>query len=134
MGAEEIVIPLVAITSICTTIFGLYYLRNKENMALIEKGMNPRQNSSEPHSFQSLKYGLLFAGGGLGLLIAFLIDREVAKVYIEKYPYMNDLGQAAERTIRHKEDLPELYFSLIILGAGVGLVIAYMIRRKQERV
>ena len=52
---EEILVPIVAMLSICTTLFALYYLRNKENMALIEKGINPRQNhaQAEPSSFQS---------------------------------------------------------------------------------
>lgn len=133
MGAEEIVIPMVAMTTICTTVFGLYYLRNKENMALIEKGMNPRTASAEPHSFQSLRWGLLFAGGGLGLLIAFLIDRQIARVWVEKYPYTNGEGVTVEQTVRHVEDNPALYFSLIILGAGIGLVTAYVIRKKNDK-
>jgi hypothetical protein len=131
---EEILVPIVAMLSICTTLFALYYLRNKENMALIEKGINPRQNpaQAEPSSFQSLRYGLLFAGGGLGLLIAFLIDREIRHVWFEKYPYVDETGARLERTLRHTEDIPELYFALIILGAGLGLVMAYVIRRRME--
>lgn len=134
MAAEEIVIPIVAITTICTTIFGLYYLRNKENMALIEKGMNPRTSSpEEPRRFSALKYGLMFAGGGLGLALAFLIEWSIATVTIEKYPMHLESGQIVEQTISHKEDFPQLYFAFIILGAGLGLVSAYLIMRKDMK-
>jgi hypothetical protein len=130
---EDILIPIVAMLSICTTIFALYYLRNKENMALIEKGMNPRFSPEEPRRFSALKYGLTCAGGGLGLLVAFLIERGIAKEYVEKYPYKDDSGMIAERVMRHTEDFPQLYFAFIILGAGIGLVCAYLIMRKEVK-
>ena len=44
---EEILVPIVAMLSICTTLFALYYLRNKENIAMLEKGITPRQNHAQ---------------------------------------------------------------------------------------
>ncbi len=132
MAAEDIVIPIIAITTICTTVFGLYYLRNKENMALIEKGMNPRTSSpEEPRRFSALKYGLMFAGGGLGLAIAFLIEWAIAKSYQVEVPYYESDTVQGLRTITRTEDFPQLYFAFIILGAGIGLVSAYIIMRKE---
>lgn len=134
MGPEEIIIPVVAITSICITLFGLYYLRNKENMALIERGINPRSASpDEPRRFSALKYGLMFVGGGLGLAVAFLVERALAKVSIEKYPEELANGQVFERTITRTEDFPQLYFAFIILGAGLGLVTAYLLLRNATK-
>ncbi len=130
---EEIFIPIIAMLSICTTVFGLYYLRNRENMALIEKGMNPRNATpEEPRRFSALKYGLMFTGGGLGLAIAFLVEWSIAKVTVEKYPETIN-GQLFERTFTNREDFPQLYFALIILGAGIGLVSAYLIMRKDMK-
>lgn len=130
---EELFVPIVAMLSICTTIFGLYYLRNKENMALIEKGMNPRTTSpEEPRRFSALKYGLMFTGGGLGLAIAFLIEWAIAKTYQLEVPYYLD-GKETLRTLTRTQEFPQLYFAFIILGAGIGLVIAYLIMRKDIR-
>jgi uncharacterized protein YneF (UPF0154 family) len=134
MSAEDIVIPIVAMTTICTTVFGLYYLRNRENMALIEKGMNPRNASpEEPRRFSALRYGLMFTGGGMGLAIAFLIEWAIAKVHIEKVPFINEQGIREMNTIAIREDFPQLYFAFIILGAGLGLVSAYLIIRKDMK-
>lgn len=133
MSPEEIVIPIVAMTSICTTLFGLYYLRNKENMALIEKGMNPRTSSpEEPRRFSALKYGLMFAGGGLGLATAFLLERALAKTYQRESPFYGD-GPVQFRMETFTEEFPQIYFALIILGAGIGLVSAYLIMRKDMK-
>jgi hypothetical protein len=44
---EEFFVTLVFITGFAL-IFGLFYLRNRENMALVEKGMNPRKSSTGP--------------------------------------------------------------------------------------
>jgi hypothetical protein len=130
MSVQEIFVPIIAIISICTTLFGLYYLRNKENMALIEKGMNPRTSSpEEPRRYAALKYGLMFAGGGLGLAIAFLLERALAKTYQRETPFYGD-GPVQFRMQTFTEDFPQLYFAFIIFGAGIGLVSAYLIMRK----
>ncbi len=132
MADEEILIPIIAVLSICTTLFGLYYLRNKENMALIEKGMNPRSASpEEPRRFSALKYGLMFTGGGLGLAIAFLLERALAKPYQREIQFFNPDGTHHFKMMTYTEDFPQLYFALIIFGAGMGLVSAYLIMRKE---
>lgn len=129
---EEIFIPIIAMLSICTTLFGLYYLRNKENMALIEKGMNPRSSSpEEPRTFSALKYGLLFVGGGLGLATAFLTEWAIAKPYQKEVQYYNPDGTFQFKMMTFTEHFPQLYFAFIILGAGIGLVTAYSILRKE---
>ncbi len=97
-----------------TTLFGIYYLRNKENMALIERGINTRESYKKFGSLTYLKYGLLMIGAGIGLLTAYLIDESMPK---------NSFGIGPER--------PALYFSLIGICGGIGLVISYFIERKE---
>ena len=40
MQGGEILIPILVPLGVMAMIFGLFYLRNRENMAMIEKGMN----------------------------------------------------------------------------------------------
>jgi hypothetical protein len=94
-------------------IFGIFYFRNRENMAMIERGINPRSTKIAPKPFVSLKYGLLLCGAGLGLFLAFLLNE-----------YINNHGAAGR-------DLPQIYFSLIALFGGLGLVLSYRIEKKE---
>ena len=99
-------------------IFGIAYLRSRENMSMIEKGMNPRQIKSTPRPFISLKYGLLFIGVGLGLLIARLVDVNMSHSFTSQLGNMQD------------GDNPAIYFALVGIGGGAGLVISYAIEKK----
>ena len=118
MHGDELMVVLVML-SLMALIFGIFYIRNRENMALIERGINPRvQQRTLPKPFGSLKYGLLILGAGVGLLAAFLLDISIQHPTrtIETYTY--------------KEDYPQIYFALISIGGGLGLVISYLIERK----
>ncbi len=72
-------VPIVMFTGMFSMIFGIAYLRNRENMALIEKGLNPRNRDVRPRPFLNLKWGLLLIGSGLGLLFAYIIDNTIIK-------------------------------------------------------
>lgn len=120
MGPEVIVATLVPL-SFFALIFGIMYIRNRENMALIERGINPRQYSNKPKSNSSLKYGLLMVGSGSGLAIAYLID----VLMIKPMHVVVENGMA----IRSDEN-PALYFALIAIGGGLGLARSYAIERK----
>jgi hypothetical protein len=94
-------------------IFGIVYLRTRENMAMIEKGMNPKRYANLPAPFRSLKLGLLLLGAGAGLLLAYTIDHN---------------------TIAPHEPEP-IYFALIAIGGGLGLIGSYAMEKKEwERV
>ncbi len=73
----ESIVPMVVMTGMFAMIFGIVYLKSRENLALIEKGMNPKQNKASPKPFLNLKWGLLLIGSGLGLLFAFIIDNAI---------------------------------------------------------
>lgn len=118
MQGPEILIPLTIFGGGFAMIFGIAYLKTRENLAMVEKGMNPRQRYNRPAPFKSLKLGLLLLGAGLGLLIAFLIDFNIPRSF----------GNA---NYHHYDDaVPFLYFSLIAIGGGLGLITSYAIERK----
>ncbi len=119
MEATRAMIPIVLFISVCTTLFGIYYLRNKENMALIERGINPREGFRRFSSLTYLKYSLLMMGGGLGLLTALLIDNS--------HPHRRLVGDGTYVY----EDNPGLYFALIAIGGGLGLLVSYFIEKRE---
>ena len=110
MHGVEMLVPILVPLGFFAMVFGIIYLRTRENMALIEKGINPKEYANRPAPYRSLKTGLLFVGAGLGLLLAFLIDKNSG--------------------IR-MDDNPAIYFSLIAIGGGAGLIISYVIEKKE---
>src|ERR1700755_1138642 len=78
MGPDQLVFLWLIFMSlsICAVIFGMRYMRNRENLAMIEKGLDPNLKPERPRPapFRSLKWGLLLVGAGLGLFLAYLLD------------------------------------------------------------
>ena len=105
------------------TVFGLYFLRSRENMAMIEKGINPRRkiNSDGPRPYMYMKYALLFIGVGIGLFIAYVLDLTWLREFNK---WTSDSGRV------HYNDNPAIYFALLAIGGGIGLFAAYKIERK----
>jgi hypothetical protein len=101
-------IPILISLGAFTMIFGIVYLRTRENMALIEKGINPKIYANSPAPYRSLKTGLLFLGAGIGLLIAFIIDRNMSGFSNEP-----------------------IYFAMIAIGGGLGLIASYAVEKKE---
>ncbi len=115
---EEIII----FVALFAMVFGVYFLRSRENLAMIEKGMNPRRNhGGGPKPYAYMKYALLFIGGGLGLFIAYMID----------VSYLHDIMrvQQADGTIYYRSN-EEIYFALLAVGGGIGMFIAYLMEKK----
>lgn len=90
-------------------VFGLRYMQNKENMAMIERGMEPRRRRNEANPSQTLKNALLFIGAGLGLLLAIIITT----------------------TFQISDDRSAgIFFALIAIFGGFGMLASYMYERK----
>ena len=98
---EAILIP----ATVFATIYGIVYLniRKKERMALLDRGLDPRSFEKDRTDFSSLKYGLLFTGIGMGLLVANILV---------------SMG-AMEREAA--------YFSLVSLFGGIALIVDYIL-------
>ena len=107
---EDFLIVLVIFASLFGIVFVLAAARNKERMAMIEKGVNPRDLmvDKKPNSYGILKWALLLAGLGFGLFIASLLD---AYTSIEEEP---------------------AYFAASLFFGGLGLFLSFMIAKKAE--
>ncbi len=106
---EDILVPL----GFFAIIFGIVYVgvtaRNRERMAMIEKGINPKDfMAGKPNVYVILKWALLLAGVGLGLFIGSLLETYTG---IQEEP---------------------AYFASALFFGGVGLIIAFLISKRAE--
>lgn len=106
--------PVIIFIALFATVFGIAYVfyttRNKERLALIEKGADASLfNMKEPFRFSwgklSLKLGMLSMGIALGILIGDLL---------------------AQRGLDDDISFP----SMIFLFGGLALVLFYFVDRK----
>ena len=109
MNDAGILVPILICLGAFAMVFGIVYLRTRENLAMLEKGINPKEYNNRPAPYRSLKSGLLFMGAGVGLLLAYIIDLNISR--------------------RH--DSEAIYFSLIAIGGGLGLISSYAIEKKE---
>lgn len=91
-------------------IFGIVFViitaRNRERMAMIEKGMSPKDFiSGKPGVYSILKWALLIIGTGIGVFVGSLLEA------------FTELSEVTA------------YFAPILLFGGLGLLIAYLITR-----
>lgn len=95
------------------TVFGVYFLRSRENISMIDRGINPRKSYGGPNPFGYMKYGLLLMGLGTGLFLSYLIELMIPSKGFSIGPRN-----------------PALYFSLMAIGGGLGLFISYKLEKK----
>ncbi|HNM27977.1 MAG TPA: hypothetical protein PKL15_21190 [Saprospiraceae bacterium] len=107
-GIVALMIPITISLGAFMMIWGIRYFENKENMAMIEKGLDPKKRRTADPS-RTLRNALMFMGAGLGLLLA---------IVITKIASLTD-GEATGT-----------YFALIAIGGGLGMFLAYMYERK----
>ena len=94
--------------------FGIVYVavtaKNRERLAMIDKGMNPFENRKvrKSNTYTLLKWSLLIIGLGLGVFVGSILDTTTV--------------------------LPEVasYFGSILLFGGLGLAVAYLISKKNS--
>jgi hypothetical protein len=93
-------------------------------MAMIEKGMNPKEFADRPAPYKNLKWALLLIGAGTGLFIAYMLDTFVLSHNV----FTEVIGQNTYH--RRSDDNPAIYFALIAIGGGVGLFGSYKMEKK----
>lgn len=119
MPASDALMLIVMFISFFACIFGIYYLKTRQNLSMIEKGMNPKQfinHPARPAPYKNLKWSLLLIGAGVGLFLAYLLDNYVL---------------LSHSTDRYNDDrnIP-IYFALIAIGGGLGLFGSYKMEKK----
>jgi hypothetical protein len=118
-GILAILWLLLSTLGLFVMIFGIRYLKGKENMAMIEKGIDPKLNQRRPAPFVTLKWGLLLVGAGIGLMVAFILGEYVLNQQ-DKWGNRLDEGR-----------ITFLYFALIAIGGGLGLISSYKVEKKE---
>ncbi len=109
MNGAEILVPILVPLSFFAMVFGLVYIKSRENMSMIEKGLNPKEFANRPAPYRNLKNGLLLLGAGTGLALAYIITTYVL----------------------HDDENPALWFALIGIGGGLGLIASYRIEKRE---
>jgi hypothetical protein len=105
---EEIMIPLAFFASVVLIVYMYFSTRNKERMALIEKGADASIFKTGRKPFSVLKFGMFFVGVGIGILA----------------------GNILAVSTNLEEPVP--YFSMILLFGGASLIAYYLIEKKKE--
>jgi hypothetical protein len=111
---EGIVIPL----SFFLMVFAIVYIslttRNRERLAMIEKGVDPKIFTPEPRNLKvsqyiTFKWGLFLVGLAVGLFVGAMF---------EQY-----------------SEMPEgpMYISMILAFGGLALILAYLLKGRLEK-
>lgn len=94
-------------------VFGIFYVffttRNRERMALIEKGADPSMFKTNTRSRNTLKYGLLFVGVAVGILMGAILTASIPGL--------------REETAN---------FSMIFLFGGLALILSHILDSKKD--
>jgi hypothetical protein len=107
---EDFLIVLIIFAAIFGIVFVVAQARNRERMAMIEKGVSPKDFMTErrPNSYGILKWALLLVGIGFGLFIGGVLD---AYTSIPEEP---------------------AYFAAALFFGGAGLFAAFLISKRAE--
>ncbi len=108
MQATEMMAAIMICLGFFATVFGIIYMYKRENFAMIEKGMNPKEYRPAP--YKNLKWGLLVMGAGLGLFLAYFFSEYILKI---------------------EDGNPVMYFSFLAICGGAGLITSYRIEKKE---
>lgn len=103
----EILIPFVFFATVFGVLYTFLITRNKERLAMIEKGADP-SIFAQRRTRIGLKLGLLAMGIAIGVLMGQMI---VHLTSMEKEPAT---------------------FSMVFLWAGAGLVLEHFLAKKEE--
>jgi hypothetical protein len=112
MNGPEVLVPVTMFAGGFAMVFGIVYLKTRQNLAMIEKGMNPKEFANRPAPYKNLKWALLLIGAGMGLFLAYMLD-----------------NYALQATKSDGGNVP-IYFALIAIGGGLGLFGSYRIEKK----
>ncbi len=110
MTTEGLTLLIFSMT-LFALLYGNRYLSNKERMFMIEKGIY-QQPAKKEQFLTTLKIALLLIGTGLGFFSGFLLSTFVFK------------------DLEHPE---VIYFSMIGLLAGIGLLFAFFFEKNYKR-
>jgi hypothetical protein len=108
-----LLVPIIVPLGAFLMVLGLRYLKSKENMSMIERGINPLEHKMQREANPSvtLKNALMFIGAGLGLFLGLLLNNSIFSTSSE-------------------DTQTGIVFSLIAILGGSGMLAAYLYERK----
>lgn len=108
-------IPIFFFAMVAVVLAAYILTRHKERITIIDKGLKAedyaalyKHSARDAHPLSSLKWGLIFCLVGIGVLVGLWL----------RQTYSVEEG---------------VFFGLIALGGGLGLLVFYAIARKQIR-
>jgi hypothetical protein len=107
-------IPIVISLGFFVVMIVMRHYDHAEKMSMIEKGMSPELSRFNfkffaPSKFRPLRFGLVFLGAGLGIIVGSLIEHTL------------------------HTNTPEFHIGSVLLFGGIGLLVAYIIQSKDEK-
>jgi hypothetical protein len=113
MNGPEFLVPIFLFGGAAAVLITYFNNRNKERMAMIEKGVNPADFKGTPvrewfraNPLSSLKWGLIAMFVGIGLIVA---------SYLDRWYMMHD----------------SIYFSCMLVAGGLALILFYFIASRK---
>lgn len=104
--SRDMIVGVAAIAAIFTLIYVLLMTRYKERMALMEKGLSPKEfNNKNAALSATLRFGLLMIGISIGIMLGNFVSR-----------YFDVPRNAA-------------FIAMMFLFGGIGLVVSYLIEK-----
>lgn len=112
-GIIAVSIPIVVSLGVFAMIVAIRRMENQERLAMIERGMEPPTKKPKSDPSSTLRSSLFFIGASLGLLLAIVTTRALPGL--------------------RGGEVTGVYFALIALGAGLGLLTAFLYDKKLEK-
>jgi hypothetical protein len=106
MESLGILIPFAFFALVFASLYVYLTTRNKERLALIEKGADPalfKQRDETGTGYSNFKFGLFLIGIALGIIAGY---------------FLNEAGM----------DEGPAFFSMIFLFGGIGLVVSFLLQ------
>ncbi len=104
--SRDMIVGVAAIAAIFTLIYVLLMTRYKERMALMEKGLSPKDfNNRNAALSATLRFGLLMIGIAIGIMLGNFVSR-----------YFDVPHNAA-------------FIAMMFLFGGIGLLTSYFIEK-----
>lgn len=98
---EGILIPISFFLTIFAILYVYYTTRNKERLALIEKGEDARLFKTRSSRWGLLKWGIFLIAAGIGVIAGFGLSTVINEV--------------------------AAFFTMILFFGGIGLIVAHFI-------
>ncbi|MEE9371500.1 MAG: DUF6249 domain-containing protein [Saprospiraceae bacterium] len=108
MSIEAMIFLLTLVGTFGFVLYTFFITRHHERMAIIEKGADISYPSRSSSAHNALKWGVVLLFLGIGLSIGIFTD------------------------LKWKNDGPFFTIPLVIIGAGLGQLLYYRIRKNEE--